>query len=179
MALADRCSTKEMRRIILDMYEVHPPIVIAELTGRSVGYIRCVASAMGIKSGGRGKNFDDYWTPEEEKILDHCFGRSMTVAELAIELGRTEAAISAKAYRLGLGRRRLRPWSKEEDQVVVEMYAKHGSKIVAEKLGRSMDSVQHRAKKLGVKAGNANHPWRAEEAKRYATVKQASAWQHV
>lgn len=165
-----RCSSKEMRRIILDMYEVHRPIVIAELTGRSVGYIRCVASAMGIKSGGRGKDFDDCWTAGEEKILDQCYGRSMAVSELSRQLGRTEAAIAAKASRMGLGRRRCRAWSENDDSVVVDLYAKFGSKVVAEKLGRSIDAVKHRAKKLGVRAGNANHPWRMEETKRYAAL---------
>lgn len=169
-----RCSTKEMRRIILDMYETHPPIVIAELTGRSVGYIRCVASAMGIKSGGRGKSFDDCWTPEEERILDHCFGRSMTVPQLARELGRTEAAIINKASRLGLGGRKLRRWSVEDDKTLLDMYAKHGCRVVAEKLGRSIDAVKHRAKRLGVQSelAKASHPWRAAEKKRYDEVRR-------
>lgn len=172
---SQRCSTKEMRRIILDMYETHPPIVVAELTGRSVGYIRCVASAMGVKSGGRGRNFDDYWTPAEEKILDSCYGRTMTVPQLARHLGRTASAIQVKATRLGLGRRRTKVWSDEEDAVVRAHYTTQGAVAVAAMLSRTTDSIKHRARNLGVKFDRKHHPWRTAEEQRYAEVKRRQA----
>jgi len=159
---AVRCSTKEMRRTILDMYETHPPIVIAKLTGRSVAYIRCVASAMGIKSGGTGKNFDDYWTPAEEKLLSECYGRTMTARRLASHLGRTEAAIHAKASRLGIERRLNVLWTDADDAVMRKHYTANGSAFVAKQLNRTRNSIKQRARKLGLKQDCKPEPAQAE-----------------
>lgn len=164
------CSTKELRRVIMDMYEVHPPIVIAELTGKSVGYVRCVASAMGIRSGGRGKNFDDLWTPEEEKMVRECYGK-MPVKELSRQLGRTAAAIQTKATRLGIGPTRCRPWTEAEDRLIREDYARLGARHVCKKTGRSYDAVKHRAKKLGATRDKATHPWSLAESRRYEEIR--------
>lgn len=168
-----RCSLKQLRRMILDMYETHPPIVIAEMSGRSVGYVRCVASAMGIRSGGRGKNFDDYWTESEEKMVAERYG-SMTVHELARHLGRTPAAVAAKASRLGLGRRRTKAWTKADDALLVQFYETCGSSFVSARTGRTREAVKHRARKLGLRCTKA-HPWRELESKRYAQVKARSS----
>lgn len=170
----DRMTTAEVRRAILDMYEVHPPATIAALTGRSVGTIRTMASAMGIKSGGRGKDFDDLWTPREEKQLSEQWGL-VTVARLSRMMGRTEAAIMAKASKLGLGRARSREWAASEDQAIRDGYPQNGPKPLAKQLGRSVDSVKHRARKLGVRREAGSHPWVEAERKRYEECRRSTA----
>lgn len=42
---------KEVRRLMLDMYHLYPPATIAKMTGRAIGTIRVMASAMGLRSG--------------------------------------------------------------------------------------------------------------------------------
>src|SRR5690606_33786721 len=102
-------------------------------------YIRSVACAMGIRSGGRGKNFDDYWTEPEERQLDQLLGK-VPIRELSRLMGRSPAAIKTKAARLGFGRRRSQAWSEREDQLIRDEYPAHGVAHCALKLNRSYHS---------------------------------------
>jgi len=154
-----RPSLKEVRRIIADQYHLFPPATIAELCGRSVGYIRCLASAMGFKSVGRGRGHSPYFTPLEIKTLKLEFGVT-PLAVLARRMNRTEAALAAKCSRLGLGRRRCAPWSESDDAFIWAHYPLRGSEIASD-LGRSKGAVRHRARKLGVRSVRV-HPWKAE-----------------
>lgn len=151
---------KEVRRIIADQYHLFPPAAIAKLCGRSVGYIRCLASAMGFRSVGRGKDHNRYFTTAEEKTLRLEYGATPLV-ELAKRLGRTPAALAAKCSRMGLGRKRCAEWTPEDDEVIRRDYPTHGTTI-AEQLGRTKASVRHRARKLRVRFTQALHPWRRE-----------------
>lgn len=53
-------------------------------------------------------------------------------------------------------------WTKEQDAIVRKNYTKHGSVYTAALLGRSKDSVQHRALRLGV-PGHGIRPWTKKE----------------
>lgn len=53
-------------------------------------------------------------------------------------------------------------WTKEQDAIVRKNYTKHGSVYTARLLGRSKDSVQHRALRLGV-PGHGIRPWTRKE----------------
>jgi len=53
-------------------------------------------------------------------------------------------------------------WSKEQDQIIRKNYTKHGSVYTAALLGRSMESVQHRALRLGV-PGHGIRTWTKKE----------------
>ncbi len=147
--------------MLLDLYDKYPPATIADLAGRSIGYIRCIASAMGLKSKGRGQSHAPLYSTEDVKLIKQCYGRE-SVAALARHLGRTPDAIHAKASKLGIGRRRGRLWGAKDDAVLRELYPQHGAKCVAEKLFRSVDAVKHRARKLGVRREPFEHPWRRE-----------------
>lgn len=41
-------------------------------------------------------------------------------------------------------------WTKEEEDMLRELYGKYPRKYVSEKMGRSLDSLQKKAKKLGI-----------------------------
>ena len=153
-------SLKEVRRIIADQYHLFPPATIAQVCGRSVGYIRCLASAMGFRAVGRGKNHDRYFTAVEEKTLRLEYGAT-PIVDLAKRLRRTPAALYAKCSRMGLGRKRSAEWTPEDDEVIRRDYPTHGTTI-AEQLGRTKASVRHRARKLRVRFTQALHSWRRE-----------------
>lgn len=158
-----RMPLRQTRRVILDMYEQFEPRVIAEMTGRTIGSIRSLASAMGIRSGGRGPSHAPVYTDRELKLLRESYGR-LPVVHLARMLNRTPAAIQQCASRrLGLGRRRARLWSDTDDRVVREQYPARGAKAIARELGRSINAVKHRAKKLGVRRDATYvHPWKSD-----------------
>lgn len=145
-----RMPLKETRRLMLDMYDKYPPLVIAEMTGRTVGSIRCMASAMGMRSGGRGKFHAPYFTKNETEAIRQEYGIT-PVGEIARAFRRSVAAIHQKAHRLNLGRRRGKAWTKRDDRIVAAEYPSKGPKHVAFVLDRSIHSVKHRARLLGVR----------------------------
>lgn len=53
-------------------------------------------------------------------------------------------------------------WTREHDDIVRKNYTKHGSVYTAQLLGRSKQSVQHRALRLGV-PGHGIRPWTKKE----------------
>lgn len=157
-----RMSLKETRRLILDMYHLYPPSVLADMSGRTVGSIRTLASAMGAKSVGRGKDHAPEFSAAEIAAIRSQYGKT-PVVHLARELGRTPGAVQMKSSRLGLGRRRTRPWSIEDDQVLREQYPDNGARYVARALGRSINAVKHRARQLVVRRNAFVHPWTQDE----------------
>lgn len=157
-----RTSLKETRRVILDMYEQFEPKVIAQMTGRSVGYIRCLASAMGIRSGGRGPSHAPTYSDSDLKLLRQSYGR-IPIVHLARMLNRSEASVAnAASRRLKLGRRRTRLWDPADDDVIRAKYPVLGAQQTSVLLGRSVNSVKHRARKLGVRRLTYEHPWRRD-----------------
>lgn len=88
-------------------------------------------------------NDGDKWSSDDVQTLKVSFGK-VPVAELSFKLGRTEDAIMKQLSRLNL--RCKKPWSEEEDRLVIE--PAHKPAFLAKLLGRSKDSIRHRKRKL-------------------------------
>ena len=92
------------------------------------------------------------WTDEELQIVrrDYRHTRQST-EELALRLGVTVNAVKGKVQRLGIastsGRRR---WTPEEDARLWELVPRYAMTTIAKKLGRGLNSVVVRSKRLGV-----------------------------
>jgi hypothetical protein len=66
-------------------------------------------------------------------------------------LGTTEAAVFARARVLGLAQSGInRPWTADEDRLIGELYGAMAIPALAERLGRSYDSVTNRIHGLGL-----------------------------
>ena len=92
------------------------------------------------------------WTDEELQIVrrDYRHTRQST-EELALRLGVTVNAVKGQVQRLGIastrGRRR---WTPEEDARLWELVPRYAMTTIAKKLGRGLNSVVVRSKRLGV-----------------------------
>lgn len=88
------------------------------------------------------------WTTRQEAQVRSLYGQA-TAAEVAQQIGCSTFQVEYKVRRLGL--RKRRGWTGEEDAIVSAQYAAVGADLVCESLeGRSVHSVYHRAKALGL-----------------------------
>jgi len=93
------------------------------------------------------------WTADDEAELRRLFP-TMTNTELARALNRTLEAITVRSRSLGLYRKgpaRLprKPWTREEEKLLIRLWKKHPRREIARLLGRTPDAVGLRAKILG------------------------------
>jgi len=98
---------------------------------------------------------EDAWLPEDIDALRARFGDDEDLAEVALLLGRTSAAVQTKVIDLGLRRNSSRPWSGMDDEYMGRHYGAEATSAVAAALGRSCGAVYARAGVLGLTEGNA------------------------
>lgn len=130
-----------------------------------------------------------FWTQEECDLLRKYY-LSKSVAELAQQLSWSQKTIRSKAYRLGITHGEFKQtqnefYSKSELAKLRELYRSHASRQeIAEKLGRSVNSITSRANRLGLhrryrskRAPYINKPWTPTEVatlrKLYPTTEKA------
>ena len=108
-----------------------------------------VLSEAGKKGGSRPKH---QWTEEERAIIRRDYqGTLSSRAELAGRLGVTPFAVAGQVARLGMSKRdNRRAWTPEEDRYLLENMNKFSCYTVARHLGRSINAVVIRSKRLGI-----------------------------
>lgn len=93
------------------------------------------------------------WSAEELEYLRRNYRRVPTLV-LSGRLGRSVGSVHSIAYKVGLTRPTfkipVRSWLAEEDGILLELYGTFRPKDLAEELGRTIGSVQHRAEELGL-----------------------------
>ena len=96
------------------------------------------------------------WSDEELKVLKNYY--PIEGKDIVKRLPkRSLDAIVAKAGKLGIytenykSRNTAVPFTEEEDEYIIKHYPKEGSVPIAKKLNRSLHTIQHRVKVLGVK----------------------------
>ena len=72
----------------------------------------------------RYPRFNEAWTQEETEDLIEMFNCELTQAEMSTHLGRTPNSVKMKLKALGLytPRPAPRPWTPEDDALLVELY---------------------------------------------------------
>lgn len=125
---------------------------IAKKLGRTEKAVSQKAFKMGISSDGYSP-----WSQKEVAFLLENF-RGMSLQELASCLGRTETSVHSKAYKIGLRHNTAsrRPhsrklWRAEDDMALRDMSESMTAVEIAERLGRTVDSVRSRCKVLGIR----------------------------
>ncbi len=98
---------------------------------------------------------EDAWLPEDVNALRARFGDDEILADIAVLIGRTLAAVRTKIVDLGLRRNSSRPWSGLDDEYMARHYGTEAASAVAAALGRSCGAVYARAGLLGLTEGNA------------------------
>ena len=142
-------ATAEIRDTVRRMYGQFPPKTIAELCGVTPHYIRCIASALGLKACGCGPNWSPFWTDKECEQLRREYG-STPVKVLAERFGRSARTVMHKASKMGLGRRSKPLWEQYELEFVRDNYPAMKASDIATELGRSINAVRDKIGEMGL-----------------------------
>jgi hypothetical protein len=111
----------------------------------------------------------DPWIPEEDELL-----RQLSKAELVQVLGRTPKAIVARRLNLGIRTHRkwiAKPWRKSE----LRRLGTAADADIAQSLDRSVTSVTHQRRKLGIPPASSGHFWTPEEEALIGKLSDAAA----
>jgi hypothetical protein len=89
------------------------------------------------------------WTGEQDAALQRMYAAGRSVAEMAIVLGRTPDAVTARRRQLGVPPRTARPWSAGEDALLraARMSGVPATRVAA-RLDRTADAVRWRQRRL-------------------------------
>lgn len=100
---------------------------------------------------GTNPRINHRWTEEEKAIIRRDYSHShASRADLASKLGVSEFAVAGQLAYMGLAKRTdRRPWSYDEDEELRDLITRHRPAAVARKMGRSINSVVVRSKRLG------------------------------
>lgn len=128
----------------------------------------------GLQTAGRLLERDfsqrqDAWTPEQTALLQSLFRDDIPLAEIASMLGRSLHGTRSKICDLGLRRNSARPWTEEEDSILLKFYRRESTSQLAVSIGRSPASIYAKASQLGLTL-ESMPPWdefEIESLKRY------------
>lgn len=98
------------------------------------------------------------WTEEKIEELKNIWNTT-SLYNLAPHFHTTEETIIKKSEELNLPPYKSNRWTKEEEDLLREYSTKYVTKTIAEKLGRSVLSVQKKAIKLGIVLQGEKDPW--------------------
>ena len=121
-----------------------------EFTGKEVKYGRSVAllSKDGIKGGSARKH---HWTDEERDIVRRDYnGHNASAHSIAARMGVTFCAVKGKVQELGIALDKSPRWTPAEEADLREWITQYAPPTVAEKLGRSINSVVVKSRRLGL-----------------------------
>jgi DNA-binding CsgD family transcriptional regulator len=158
-------------------------IEMAAHLGRNVATLRTKGHQVGIKRPGPEKRAEYYeqgapeekinrkkiWTEKEETYLKKNH-KKKTPEEMARFLGRTERGVRSRMENMGIDRKYkeaycngVRVWTDKEDDYLKKHFPQKKNKEIAKKINRSIHSVCHRAKLMGLKKDGAFVAWEKEE----------------
>lgn len=109
---------------------------------------RELLSEMGRRGGSAPKH---KWTDEERQIVRRDFAHTHASRRaIAARLGVTEFAVAGQVSRMGIAKRIDRhPWSEAEDDRLRGLIHRYSVRTIARRMGRSINSVTVRSKRLG------------------------------
>ncbi len=105
-------------------------------------------SKAGIKGGSARKH---HWTDEEREIVRRDYnGHNDSAQAIAAKLGVTFCAVKGKIQELGIAQDKSLRWTLKEETGLREWITQYTPRTIAEKMGRSINSVVVKSKRLGL-----------------------------
>ncbi|MEO0479440.1 MAG: hypothetical protein AAF196_08170 [Planctomycetota bacterium] len=145
--------TESEIELLMDGYGIYELDDLAVLCGRTAAELSREIERFGSET------IDRPWSRAEQAFLRRAYGRRQD-CDLALILRRHEVDVTAEAKRQGLGKDRRqifaqgRPmprWTEPEIERLRADFADRPTREIAKLLGRSTQSVQSKAKQLGLK----------------------------
>ena len=120
---------------------------LADRLGRTVLAVISRAGSMGLR---KTKPASPPWSKKEDALLKKLYpNKENTTPNIARQMGRSVAAIIARAHILGI-KRKNPPWSRKEEALLRKIYLTHEDKEIAARVGRSAGAVAIRRFRLGL-----------------------------
>lgn len=96
------------------------------------------------------RNHNYKWTKNQDKILTMYWNAGKTTEEIGVIVKKTGNAVSKRAYKIGLKKRKIAiKWKPIEDKILIDLKLKgFTDNEIAEELGRSYGSVKWRKQKM-------------------------------
>ena len=136
-----------------------PIAQIATLIGRPFAGLASRASALGLKHPNHPKGWSEAEAARALELVGTGLRYLAVIDQLAAEgyPRRTKAAFNPKLRKLGYGRGWGRPWTAEEDALLVHLYATGASLTpLRARLDRTQHSIRWRADYLNLRGTHAN-----------------------
>lgn len=152
---APRKWAPEEDRIVRRHHKRLTPEEIAEKLGRTPGAVTARIKTLKLGPPPKKREHDHRpWLPEEEDLLRKEYGK-VRGRDLAGKLGRSVRAIRVRALHLGLAESRprsspIQPWTAKEDKLLRKLYGTLTYDEIAERMDRTLLSVQGRVRVLGI-----------------------------
>jgi hypothetical protein len=138
---------------------------LATRLGRTPEALRLRAVKLGAHRPVRRRR----WSTGEDAAVRDGYDSGLSCAEIARELpGRTPAAVTARARKLGLATH-ARRWTAPDDERLRRLAGRYPLEELARRLGRTPDAMRQRASKLGLaplaggSSPRAGTPWTGAE----------------
>lgn len=125
--------------------------------------IDCVQECVDVFNGVDEKILNDNWTREDEDLMRQYYPNIGTKIKSMLSVKRNNGAISRKAGKMGLIYEGSKKWKNDDKAFLKENYGILSVNEIAEKLGRTRDSIIIMARKLKIK--DLYHFWSDEENK--------------
>jgi len=159
--------TREEEAYLEENYGKIPTSEIGEKLNRSMRSVQEKAKQLDLESDLRGPG--RRWKKDELDFLKEEY-ENLGAAKIGRKLNRSKASVQGKARSLGLrtdvaGGGSAERWDSDEVEYLRENYSDTPVKEIAEKLGRSRDSVYGKARSLGLrsKTMGRGETWEEEE----------------
>lgn len=147
--------TREEVSLLREYYPIKGSRPIAEMLGRSMSSVQAHAEKLGIPGTRRP------WSSREEVFLRRNHAR-LTAVEIGRRLKRSEQSVRAHMRKLGLTGPGGRDWTEEEIDYLKKHYHTATSRELADELGRTIPSVELKAKRLKIPRRTVVYPSKAQ-----------------
>lgn len=159
-----------------ELWSNHSAKEIADKLGRTTGSIYKKIQHIDLTGDGNNKGSGKHWTEEQEQFLEDNW-YSMSSYEISDEMDKSPNAIRNKAKRMDLPKKAqnntFKKWTDDEKMYLVKNHKSKSEKEIANYLGRSISSVNH--KKYRMKLNSFWEQWEDEILSDYYYYKRKDA----
>jgi hypothetical protein len=104
-------------------------------------------AAAGRTAGSRPKH---RWTDDERELVRQGYrGTNASAAAVGRRIGVSTWAVKGVVQQLGITRTKPRNWTEDEDERLIDLMGRYSAPYVAKRMGRSVNAVVLRSKRLG------------------------------
>ena len=102
------------------------------------------------KYGIKPISLTEFWTNEEEELLKKLLNENKRIVEISSILNRSVISIENKINKEKIDYSEIKHWSKEDEEMLTELWNEYNINYIKHKLNRSINSIKCKANELGL-----------------------------